>query len=63
VTAMTGVSGTTILRWLTKLAEADLVTRSADRTDGRRVFVSLSPNGILAMNRYFAHTGAWTTFV
>ena len=63
LTERTGLAGTTTLRWLGNLVSEDLVSRTDDPTDSRRVFVSLTPAGILAMNRYFARTGAWTIFL
>lgn len=63
LTERTGLAGTTTLRWLGNLTSAGMVSRSDDPTDSRRVFVSLTPAGILAMNRYFARTGTWTIFL
>jgi len=61
--AMTGLPGTTALRWLGTLESEGLVGRSGDPLDSRRVFVGLAPAGVRAMNRYFARTGSWTVFL
>jgi DNA-binding MarR family transcriptional regulator len=63
LTARTGAPGTTVLRALSVLSEAGLLTRSADPVDRRRVFVALSSTGLAAMNRYFLKTGARAVFL
>lgn len=45
---------TTALRWLNLLERGDWIVRRADPLDGRRVFVSISPKGAIAMDRFFA---------
>lgn len=49
------VPATTALRWIDKLHVDELVIRSADPLDARRVWVSLSKVGRSAMKRYFEH--------
>ena len=51
------VPATTALRWLKTMAEEGIFVRRADRHDGRRVFVELSPQASSAMRRYFAELG------
>jgi DNA-binding MarR family transcriptional regulator len=48
-----GVPVTTGLRWLQKLVNNELVERTPDPLDGRRVWVTLSLSGSSAMRRYF----------
>jgi DNA-binding MarR family transcriptional regulator len=48
-----GVPCTTALRWLDKLEAESLLVREEDPSDGRRVWIMLSPNGIAAMDSYF----------
>lgn len=62
LTAETKIPGTTILRWLSSLEVADLVVRTGDITDNRRIFVRLSQKGVLTMNSYFAACGAAIAF-
>ncbi len=45
ICADTGVPPTTTLRYLTKLDEAGLITRTADPDDGRRTEIRLAPDG------------------
>lgn len=47
------VPPTTALRWLNQLEEQGIVVRRADRSDGRRIFVELSPEASGALRRYF----------
>lgn len=47
-----GVPATTALRWIDKLQSEGLITRSADPLDARRVWVSISTDGLQAMNSY-----------
>jgi DNA-binding MarR family transcriptional regulator len=63
LTARTGAPGTTVLRALSLLSAAGYLSRSADPTDRRRVFVALSPAGLSAMNRYFLKTGTRAVFL
>jgi DNA-binding MarR family transcriptional regulator len=49
-----GVPPTTALRWMSALQHEGLVERQNDPLDGRRVFVSLTPAGLQAMEHYFA---------
>lgn len=43
---------TTALRWIDRLHTDGLLARSADPLDGRRIWVSLSPSGLRAMESY-----------
>lgn len=47
------VPPTTALRWVAKLEEERLATRTEDPTDGRRTWIQLSAVGIERMKRYF----------
>ena len=46
VAGLDDIPQTTLLRWLTLLAEKGLIERSKDQRDGRRSFIKLSPDGI-----------------
>jgi len=48
------VPPTTALRWIRQLTEKGLLERNADPSDGRRIFIALSPEGVDAVNRWFA---------
>ena len=48
------VPATTALRWIKTLTDTGVFDREADPHDGRRIFVTLSKDTIIAMNRYFA---------
>ncbi|HEY6868775.1 MAG TPA: winged helix DNA-binding protein [Novosphingobium sp.] len=52
-----GVPPTTALRWIGVLTEADLLRRSQDGDDRRRVFIGLTDKAIAAMTSYFAAIG------
>ena len=43
---------TTALRWIEKLQSEELVIRSADPLDARRIWVAISPKGLRAMESY-----------
>ena len=45
------IPSTTILRWLTRLENSQLVYRAADHIDGRRRFVRLTDGGRALMRR------------
>lgn len=47
------VPGTTALRWITHLEKNGYIDRCPDPLDGRRFFVSLSSEGLRAMEEYF----------
>lgn len=47
------VPATTALRWISTLEENQLVQRRSDPFDGRRVYLSLTDDGLAAMNDYF----------
>jgi DNA-binding MarR family transcriptional regulator len=47
------VPASTALRWITALERNGLVTRQNDRFDARRLFLSLTPEGVAAMEAYF----------
>lgn len=49
-----GVPMSTALRWIAALEERDLVIRERDPLDARRVWLSLTPQGVSLMHRYFA---------
>lgn len=49
-----GVPTTTVFRWLRLLEQKELIVRTADPDDARRVFVELSPQGDYALRRWFA---------
>lgn len=48
------VPTTTALRWFRALETRGLIERTPDNFDRRRVFVSLSPQGVRAMDEFFA---------
>jgi DNA-binding transcriptional ArsR family regulator len=47
------VPPTTALRWIKQLTDQGLLERQADDEDGRRVFISLSPQGVQAVEQWF----------
>lgn len=47
-----GAPHATANRWLQKLVDAGLVCRDSDKTDGRRVFVNLTPDAAENMTSY-----------
>jgi DNA-binding MarR family transcriptional regulator len=53
-----GVSWTTALRWMNELEDSGLVVRTPDTVDRRRVFVSLSPEGLETMREYLEEAHA-----
>jgi len=55
------VPATTALRWIKSMEKQGLIIRRDDPHDGRRVFVELSPDTSLALNRYFAELENPTT--
>ena len=57
LTHSTALPATTVLRRLGLLEKGGLVVRAGDPFDARRVFVTLSPAGIEAMDRCFAKSG------
>lgn len=48
------VPPTTALRWIRQLTDRGLLERQDDDMDGRRVFISLTPAGYQAVERWFA---------
>lgn len=48
------VPTTTALRYIASMTDSGLLRRRQDPTDGRRVFVELSPKASDALHRYFA---------
>lgn len=50
---VSGVPETTAHRWIENLDKEGLIMRRDDQFDRRRVWVSLSPEGSAAMQRYF----------
>jgi DNA-binding MarR family transcriptional regulator len=55
------VPATTALRWLKSMEKQGLIIRRDDPLDGRRVYVELTPETSLALNRYFADVENPTT--
>jgi DNA-binding MarR family transcriptional regulator len=51
------VPTTTGLRWVAALEQENMLIRTPDPLDRRRVWVGLSPRGISAMKRYFESIG------
>jgi DNA-binding MarR family transcriptional regulator len=49
-----GVPLTTALRWVGTLAKEGWISRNSDPFDGRRVFVSLTQQGLSAMRAYLS---------
>lgn len=47
------VPPTTALRWIRQLTERELLERRADPDDGRRIFITLSDKGVVAVTRWF----------
>jgi DNA-binding MarR family transcriptional regulator len=47
-----GVPSTTALRWIDKLEAEELVVRTVDPMDARRIWIALSATGIAAMESY-----------
>jgi DNA-binding MarR family transcriptional regulator len=45
---------TTALRWITSMTESGLFERRADPTDGRRIFVALSPTTLSRIEQHVA---------
>jgi hypothetical protein len=52
-----GIPLTTTLRWITKLENEGLVTRSDDPLDGRRVWIALTSRALPMMSSYFNQAG------
>jgi DNA-binding MarR family transcriptional regulator len=48
----------TALRWLDKLKQKGLIVRSKDALDARRIFISLSKDGLERMDGYFENLAA-----
>lgn len=48
------VPATTALRWMKVLETKGMICRAADHRDGRRVFVALTPEGLRALEQFFA---------
>ena len=53
VSRLSGVPGTTVLRWIKQLEGIGLLTQKDDEDDGRLVLLELSARGIAAMTQYF----------
>lgn len=47
-----GHPGSTALRWIKHLVEIDMLTKEPDGTDGRRIYVDLTPKGREAVLSY-----------
>lgn len=54
LTAGADVPPTTALRWINQLVAKGHFVRRSDSSDGRRVFIELTPETDLALRRYFA---------
>ena len=54
--AAAGVPNSTGLRWMAALEERNLVARTRDPLDARRVWISLTAQGASLMHRYFTAT-------
>lgn len=54
VTKASGVPATTALRWIRALHGRDLVTRTNDPTDARRVYVGLTYQAAVAISEYLS---------
>ncbi len=54
LSAITGVAGTTSLRWICRLEADGLVIRTDDPLDRRKQRVKLTTQGVSKMQRYFA---------
>jgi DNA-binding MarR family transcriptional regulator len=63
LTRLSGVPATTVLRRLGTLEDRRLLTRTTDPYDARRVYVSLSPLGVEAMERCFTASGLGAAFL
>lgn len=59
--AAAAVPGTTALRWIKTLEEHDLIVRKEDPLDGRRCFLSLTPQAQSAMAALFSEAGPITS--
>jgi DNA-binding MarR family transcriptional regulator len=57
--AAAAVPPTTALRWIATLESKGLINRRADPFDGRRVFMSLSPEGLEGMRNYFQDSSSY----
>jgi DNA-binding MarR family transcriptional regulator len=57
LTNLAEIPSTTALRWIARLCEQGLLTKTDDPTDNRRVYVALSFRGAVAMNGYFTSCG------
>jgi DNA-binding MarR family transcriptional regulator len=57
------VPATTALRWIKSLTSQGLFARVPDRHDARRIYVTLTPKSLAALNRYFARAPRVPQFV
>ncbi len=57
------VPATTALRWIKALEDKGIIRRAADPMDGRRVFVSLSNEAIIAVGNFFRSVPAGAVLV
>lgn len=55
------VPPTTALRWIIKLEDQNWVAKNSDPLDGRRIFVSLTPKSLRAIQEYFSLVRRSTT--
>jgi len=63
LTRLCGVPATTVLRRLAMLEDRNLVTRTNDPFDARRVYVALAPAGVEAMESCFIASGRRAAFL
>jgi DNA-binding MarR family transcriptional regulator len=54
------VPTTTALRWIEKLQSEGLLEREADKTDGRRIWVTITDQGFQSVKAYLERFGGWT---
>lgn len=48
----TGAPMTTVLRWINRLSDQDLVTSTVSKTDARKIVIDLSPAGLEIMAKF-----------
>lgn len=54
ISANSGIPNSTVVRWIAALEKEGLVARVDDRFDGRRSWITLTPEAYSTMQRYFA---------
>lgn len=58
-----GIPGTTALRWIDKLESEQLLFRSEDPLDGRRIWIELSESGLKTMRAYLQQLSTGKTAI